>query len=942
MRSLAERLREALAPDYEVHHELAAGGMGTVFLARDVALDRRVAVKVLLPEIATEVAAQRFLREARILASLSHSHIIPVHHVGEANGLFYYVMDYMEGATLADALRRGPMSVGAAVKLGRDLLDALEEVHKRGIVHRDIKPANVFLLGRRALLGDFGIAKPQGGTEETLTQTGDVIGTPDYMPPEQISGHKVSAQTDVYTVAMVLYEAITGRRCNPGEEPSSADWSGVPGKIARVLRGALVFDPKNRWPDAATFRRKLWRTRVQRYQWRAAALTAGGIVAGGLLVWVILTLLTPSPVPGALVVRVEPFQQVGADPLRLTASVTALVARSLGQSTDFHVCEPDKSCKNATVTLHGTVSVSDSLLSVTVQTEDLFGLRPQRYAGWVGRTSQWRAGADSVAYDVLRTLWSQSSPLAEWLPLKALPTSTAGFNSWLEAERLFNDGLWGDAEKEYTTAARDSTCLLCIWRLREIGRQHPGAGASDTLVQHLIANKDSFPEHYQALIELESVAPLSERIAHLKRAAERWPDFFYLRFRWGEEIFNRGPLAGQRRAEALLRLQEALALRPGFAPALEHLAWGAIAEGEQENAERAFAGLKALPTPTDLFSGAYRLLIPIGFAYRFLGDEAGHDMAEFALGIEGIELLPEVVVAARLMPSFDAPNGAIDFGRLFEAKAEGDVRWKLAGLMGQMFGYLAMGQLDTARARARAIRGLELLDDFDLFAAQLDAFVLMFDEEGAGLERSEVMNALWQHVKGAAAPMEQKRAAWTLSLLQRQAGADSAADSMRELAGGQSDPLVILLDAHRLAVDSDLAGALQLADTLKHGERARSVSDGYVGPFFRTVVHLLRADWYANSNNLLAARQQLLWHQGWDQDGVPVAEPRVEEVDWGFGTLARWRRSMVLERLGDEGELCEMYDDIVRFWSKGDSVYAVRAKEARRKFAELGCEATSG
>lgn len=276
MRSLAERLREALAPDYEVQRELAAGGMGVVFLARDVALDRRVAVKVLLPEIATEVAPQRFLREARILASLSHSHIIPVHHVGEADGLFYYVMDYMEGATLADALRRGPMSVGAAVKLGRDLLDALEEVHKRGIVHRDIKPANVFLLGRRALLGDFGIAKPRGGSEETLTQPGGVIGTPDYMPPEQISGHKVSAQTDVYTVAMVLYEAISGRRWNSGEEPSSADWSGVPGKIARVLWGALAVDPESRWPDAATFRRKLWHTRVRRYQWRAAALAAGG------------------------------------------------------------------------------------------------------------------------------------------------------------------------------------------------------------------------------------------------------------------------------------------------------------------------------------------------------------------------------------------------------------------------------------------------------------------------------------------------------------------------------------------------------------------------------------------------------------------------------------------------------------------------------------------
>lgn len=272
-------------------------------------------------------------------------------------------------------------------------------------------------------------------------------------------------------------------------------------------------------------------------------------------------------------------------------------------------------------------------------------------------------------------------------------------------------------------------------------------------------------------------------------------------------------------------------------------------------------------------------------------------------------------------------------------RQQGKPGWTLSGLIAQMFGHFAIGQLDTARARARAIRGLELLDDFDLFAAQLDAFVLMFDEEGAGLERSEVMNALWQHVKGAA-PMEQKRAAWTLSLLQRQAGADLAADSMRELAGGQSDPLVILLDAHRLAVDTDLAGALQLADTLKHWERARSVSDGYVGPFFRTVVHLLRADWYANSNNLLAARRQLLWHQGWDQDGFPLAEPRVEEVDWGFGTLARWRRAEVLER--DDPELCDLYDDIVRLWSKGDSVYSVRAKEARRKFGELGCEATSG
>ncbi len=295
------------------------------------------------------------------------------------------------------------------------------------------------------------------------------------------------------------------------------------------------------------------------------------------------------------------------------------------------------------------------------------------------------------------------------------------------------------------------------------------------------------------------------------------------------------------------------------------------------------------------------------------------------------------------MPGFDAPNGAIDFGRLFEAEAQGKAHWRLAGLMGQMFGYLAMGRLDSARVHAREMMGL-LGDDFRLFAAQLDAFLTLFDEEAAGLDRNEVMGRLQPFVpEDAASSLDlRKRAAWTLSLLHRQAGADLAADSMRKLAGSPSDPLVILLDAHQLAADGDFAGALQRADSLKHSQRARFVSEGHVGPFFRTVVHLLRAEWYAESINPLAARRELLWHQNLDQDGLPTAEPRVEEVDWAFGTLARWRRSMVLDGMGEEGELCEVYDNIVRLWSKGDSVYAVRAKEARRKFDALGCEATSG
>ncbi len=204
------------------------------------------------------------------------------------------------------------------------------------------------------------------------------------------------------------------------------------------------------------------------------------------------------------------------------------------------------------------------------------------------------------------------------------------------------------------------------------------------------------------------------------------------------------------------------------------------------------------------------------------------------------------------------------------------------------------------------------------------------------------VNALRQHVKGAAAPMEQKRAAWTLSLLLRQAGADSAADSMkelaRELAGSQFDPLVILLDAHRLAVNGNLDGALQLANSLRSWERARFVSEGHVGPFFRTVVHLLRAEWEADRGNFLAARGQLLWHQGYDQRGSPLAEPRVEEVDWAFGTLARWLRAKVIERMDSKDlRLCSIYESVDRLWADGDSVYTARADTAKEKFGKLNC-----
>lgn len=155
---LLERLRKTLGPDYEVERELAGGGMGIVFVGRQRRLNRRVAIKVLRPELATAVALERFLAEGRALGALDHPNIVKVYHAGEEEGLLYFVMEFVEGETLAARLERGPLPPEEVFRLAGDLLAALGAAHARNIIHRDVKPANIFLKPGRAVLGDFGIA----------------------------------------------------------------------------------------------------------------------------------------------------------------------------------------------------------------------------------------------------------------------------------------------------------------------------------------------------------------------------------------------------------------------------------------------------------------------------------------------------------------------------------------------------------------------------------------------------------------------------------------------------------------------------------------------------------------------------------------------------------------------------------------------------------------
>jgi eukaryotic-like serine/threonine-protein kinase len=218
MTDIRQRLQTTLGTGYALERELGGGGMSRVFVATDAALNRRVVVKLLAPELAQELSAERFAREIKLAAALQDPHIVPVLSAGESDGLPYYTMPFVEGDSLRARLLRGPIPMNDAVSILRDVALALEYAHAHGIVHRDIKPENVLLAGRTAVVADFGIAKAvsaartgPGTRAGTLTSIGQSLGTPAYMAPEQVAGELVDHRADLYAWGIVAYELLGGR-----------------------------------------------------------------------------------------------------------------------------------------------------------------------------------------------------------------------------------------------------------------------------------------------------------------------------------------------------------------------------------------------------------------------------------------------------------------------------------------------------------------------------------------------------------------------------------------------------------------------------------------------------------------------------------------------------------------------------------------------------------
>ena len=263
------QLTAALADRYRIERELGRGGMARVFLARDLKHDRPVALKVLHPELATVLGPERFLREIRLCARLQHPHILAVHDSGDAGGQLWFTMPYVEGESLRGRLQREKqLPLEDALRITREVADALEYAHQHGVIHRDIKPENILLSGSHALVADFGIAKALTlEPEERLTETGLSIGTPQYMSPEQaVAERDLDGRTDVYSLGCVLYETLTGEPPYTGPTPQVIiakrltepvphlrTGRDVPLVLERVVTKALARSPADRFSTAAEF-----------------------------------------------------------------------------------------------------------------------------------------------------------------------------------------------------------------------------------------------------------------------------------------------------------------------------------------------------------------------------------------------------------------------------------------------------------------------------------------------------------------------------------------------------------------------------------------------------------------------------------------------------------------------------------------------------------------
>jgi eukaryotic-like serine/threonine-protein kinase len=541
MSDIPERLSAALSGRYVVEREVGAGGMATVYLARDLRHKRPVAVKVVRPELGGPDGIERFLREIELAARLQHPHILPVFDSGvvdDANGapIPYLVMPYVEGETLRQLLQReGRLPVDAAMTIAIEVADALAYAHGKEIVHRDIKPENILLSGGHAVVADFGVARAleqgtsPGATDIRLTRAGLALGTPQYMSPEQATGDAgVDARADQYSLACVIYEMLAGEPPFTGPTAQTVIAksltsprphigrvrAGVPPDLDGVVLRALALEPRDRYPDMAALRSSLTAARRLPAPGGRRRVIGGAVAAlAGLLAVGWFTTRPPnrSVAPAAQTLAVLPFHTSGPGVEFLREGMVDLLATNLRGVADINTVDPRNVLRTwgngsrAADDLMRALDVGRDLgagsvvLGSVVSTGGRVRLAADIYS--VGGDRLARAQVDGAADSVLgavdrlslallRDIWRSKEPLPN-LRLASLTSDSIGaLREYLQGEGYYRRVAWDSAQSSYTRAVEiDSTFALAHLRRAQVFGWTGGYGDEESRTALAAANR---------------------------------------------------------------------------------------------------------------------------------------------------------------------------------------------------------------------------------------------------------------------------------------------------------------------------------------------------------------------------------------------------------------------------------------------------------------------
>jgi tRNA A-37 threonylcarbamoyl transferase component Bud32/tetratricopeptide (TPR) repeat protein/TolB-like protein len=664
---IAERLKASLADRYRIDRELGQGGMATVYLAQDLKHDRKVAIKVLHPELAHALGPERFLREITIAAQFDHPYILPLLDSGvvepgpadHSPRLLYYVMPYVEGESLRHRIeRQKQMPLEDALQVAHEVAEALGYAHARGVIHRDIKPENILLSGGHARVADFGIARAiDVAGSERLTETGLAIGTPAYMSPEQsMAERELDGRSDLYALGCVLYEMLAGeppytgptaqaifakRMTNPVPTVRTVR-EAVPEWVDRALASALARSPADRFPTATQFAEALSQSsttapvkagviHVRARGWVAGvgALLAFTLLGG----WLGARALRPQVAPSASVIAVLPFLPSSADTtlMRLGRDLVLTISANLDGVGGIRTADPRLILSKSDDSRSGraavdAVALGKSLGAGSVVVGDIVRVgpdvrldlrlvstsgdsQPLARASITSPLDSIPALTDSVTWALLRQVWRRGDPPS---PSYANLTtrSVTSLRAFLEGEQLVVAGRWPEAIDAYDRAIKaDSTFWLAGWRFNQAQGWILHGNADPELQRRAVSHREAFGEVDRLLIEADMTGDTVthvELLARLRRITQKFPDDWSAWFKYADNLLHWGPMVGITSAEARAALQHTVDLNPRLVPIWDHLFDASVGHDSAQAA------------------GALKALTALGY-FTYRSSELGYD-----------------------------------------------------------------------------------------------------------------------------------------------------------------------------------------------------------------------------------------------------------------------------------------------------------------------------